>query len=353
MTANIKWPGNTSSPGVITGGAWTFTFSATHILSLTGLVNIVVDVSGLPPGPPLSFNLPIDTHQSTFAVPPTPGAICVEPDADMWFAHYQVISRLTTAGQLTRYRAPSCVHITAGMDGNLWLACRQEIVRMTPAGRSRSSCSPPRTRSHRALPRDRTATCGSLNWPTSTSDPILESGSDNACAGDQNLIYPLRTATREALLAALTATSGSSSRRSARVRSPRSERSDHRVFGFGKEHGKLPADLSKIFGSPFPSIYSSFSIADQIGRIAPRGTVDLFPVGAYSSPEFIAFGPDGKLWFTPRRGFNRIGAMSTAGAYTEFNLLSPNSISNGIVTGPDGKIWFTEQQANCVVRFVP
>jgi streptogramin lyase len=63
---------------------------------------------------------------------------------------------------------------------------------------------------------------------------------------------------------------------------------------------------------------------------------------ASSSPQGIALGADGNLWFTESSG-NKIGRITPAGTVTEYSVgLSANSGLAGIAQGPDGNIWFTE-----------
>jgi streptogramin lyase len=99
---------------------------------------------------------------------------------------------------------------------------------------------------------------------------------------------------------------------------------------------------------------------DWIARIGPAGEVTKFPVGAQSaagtpaSPEGIAAGPDGNIWFT-EAGAGRIGRMTPAGVLTEFPIPSgPGSSPRGIVAGPDGNLWFIESsRTTAVAKITP
>jgi virginiamycin B lyase len=67
-----------------------------------------------------------------------------------------------------------------------------------------------------------------------------------------------------------------------------------------------------------------------------------------SSPEGIAVGPDGALWFT-NNGNDSIGRITTAGVvtnYTGTGIYEPD----GIVAGSDGALWFTNQGDNSIGR---
>ena len=81
---------------------------------------------------------------------------------------------------------------------------------------------------------------------------------------------------------------------------------------------------------------------NKIGRITTSGSITEYPIPtSKSSPESIATGPDGALWFT-EIGANKIGRITTGGAVTEFPIPSPNVDPGGIAAGPDGALWFTE-----------
>jgi streptogramin lyase len=82
--------------------------------------------------------------------------------------------------------------------------------------------------------------------------------------------------------------------------------------------------------------------SNNIGRITPSGTITEFPLPtANSAPRQIAAGPDGNLWFTEFSS-NKIGKITTSGTVTEYNVPTANSGPRGIVAGPDGDVWFTE-----------
>jgi len=82
--------------------------------------------------------------------------------------------------------------------------------------------------------------------------------------------------------------------------------------------------------------------SNKIGRITPSGTITEFPVTtANSAPRQIAAGPDGNLWFTEFSA-NKIGKITTSGTVTEYTIATANSGPRGIEPGPDGNLWFTE-----------
>jgi streptogramin lyase len=90
--------------------------------------------------------------------------------------------------------------------------------------------------------------------------------------------------------------------------------------------------------------------ANNIGRITPSGTVTEFPVTTpKSAPRQIAAGPDGNLWFTEFSA-NKIGKITTSGVITEYPIPTASSGPRGIIAGPDGNIWFTEFNAGKIAK---
>lgn len=87
--------------------------------------------------------------------------------------------------------------------------------------------------------------------------------------------------------------------------------------------------------------------SNTIGRITPSGTITEFPVTtANSAPRQIAAGPDGNLWFTENTG-SKIGKITTSGTITEYTAgLTANSQPARIRIAPNGNLWFTENIGN-------
>ncbi|MDQ6892455.1 MAG: Virginiamycin B lyase [Acidobacteriota bacterium] len=80
-----------------------------------------------------------------------------------------------------------------------------------------------------------------------------------------------------------------------------------------------------------------FTEGNAIGRIDLRGRVIEFPLPPGRSPQGIAFGPDGALWFT--ESSRRIGRLTTDGLLTEYTV--PSTGLATIVVGPDASLWYT------------
>ena len=90
----------------------------------------------------------------------------------------------------------------------------------------------------------------------------------------------------------------------------------------------------------------------KIGRITPAGAITEFP-GFAGSPFWITSGPDHNLWITEPAA-NMIGTMNlSTGALTEFSVPTPGSSPDQIASGPDGNLWFTEFVGNKIGMITP
>ena len=91
-----------------------------------------------------------------------------------------------------------------------------------------------------------------------------------------------------------------------------------------------------------------FTETDRIGRITTAGKTSHFALPTdYIAAAPIVSGPDGTLWFFDT-GRNRIGRMTTSGAFSESALTdkrnrygSPTAGVESITAGPDGGLWLT------------
>ncbi len=78
----------------------------------------------------------------------------------------------------------------------------------------------------------------------------------------------------------------------------------------------------------------------KIGRITTGGRITEFTLSGVSLPSSITAGPDGALWFTDNIG--KIGRITTGGSATEYSLPTVSTAPYDITAGPDGALWFTE-----------
>ena len=98
-----------------------------------------------------------------------------------------------------------------------------------------------------------------------------------------------------------------------------------------------------IAAGPDGNLWFTEDDGNRIGRITPGGIVTEFSVGitAGAGPAGIAAGPDGNLWFTEVDG-HRIGRITPSGVVTEFSAgITANAWPIGITAGSDGNLWFT------------
>lgn len=114
----------------------------------------------------------------------------------------------------------------------------------------------------------------------------------------------------------------------------------------------------------FPAVaYENFATSHPsgaIGQLTPAGVFHMFPLPAPNSyPKEIAFGRDGKIWFSAFQGngklappgdiaptftggHSELGQMSQDGSFHFFTLPSPADFPPAIAVGQDGNLWFTE-----------
>jgi virginiamycin B lyase len=136
--------------------------------------------------------------------------------------------------------------------------------------------------------------------------------------------------------------------------------------------GGQPAELAV---APDGAVWFTDNGTAAVGRLAPDGTVRMFPVSGGRQPASIAIGPTGAIWFTQYAWQNvsapgspplpppdppAIGRISAAGTVTEFPLPTTDgnpmgdpmsgALPRGITAGPDGAMWFTESGADRIGR---
>jgi gluconolactonase len=105
-----------------------------------------------------------------------------------------------------------------------------------------------------------------------------------------------------------------------------------------------------------------FSAVPGIQRVTPDGTVELLTSNIaghnLAGPNDLAFGPDGRLWFTDSgteqddryevREPGRLYVLDSGGG--EMLLERPNVYPNGIAFDADGRLYWTESMAHRVCR---
>ena len=92
---------------------------------------------------------------------------------------------------------------------------------------------------------------------------------------------------------------------------------------------------------------------DKVASLSSSGTLSEFPVTAQSSPQAIAFGADGNVWFWEAAAQN-IGRMSTTGGnLSEFPASTTTNVSvSAMIAGPDGNVWLATSESS-FIRVAP
>ena len=88
--------------------------------------------------------------------------------------------------------------------------------------------------------------------------------------------------------------------------------------------------------------------SNSIGRITTNGAISAYTDRRINQPYRVAAGPDGAMWFTSS-GSNAIGRVTTSGAITMFTDPSISTPA-GIAAGPDRALWFTNIGNNGIGR---
>ena len=96
-------------------------------------------------------------------------------------------------------------------------------------------------------------------------------------------------------------------------------------------------------GSPKPTQIKS-AVLPRLGS-SPSTQIPT----ANASPENVAAGSDGALWFAEYQA-NQIGRITTSGVVTEYPVPTSGSGPGDIVAGPDGALWFTETNGDNIAR---
>ena len=95
-----------------------------------------------------------------------------------------------------------------------------------------------------------------------------------------------------------------------------------------------------------------FSAAAAYAGSTPPFTSGPFPFSGV--PNSVTLGSDGNIWLIDRAA-NKVGRLTSGGAYTTFAIPTANAIASGITLGPDGNCWFAEfgPNPNKIARVTP
>lgn len=325
----------TVTPGAIAAGpdgALWFTISTTNAIGRISTSGAVSQFP-LPNSPPAGY-----TQNG-------PAGLVAGPDGAIWFTTSQYnpdvgiagtyvgqIGRMTTAGVVTEFTAPSPANIpnsiTVGPDGALWFTavsatncyeagCQGAIGRVTTAGAftvyTVPTCGPPESGvSHCDLPGAIAAGPDGALWYTFV-------GQNPQGAGPNSV-------GRSTTSGALTA------------------------YGDGTTiAGGITAGPDGNMWYVLAGVSGGYG---NIARITTSGAITQYQTQVLSPTGPIVSAPDGALWyaanFTPG-GPPVIGRITTAGVSTYIALPSGGSAAS-MAVGSDGAIWFTEPGLNSIAR---
>lgn len=259
------------------------------------------------------------TGQITEYPIPTPGSnparITRGPDGAMWFTESRgnKIGRITTSGVITEFPIPTPnsfpVGITTGPDGNIWFTEQggRKIGRITPAGVITEFAIPPED----ATP----------SLPLS-----IVAGADGNVWFTEYFTGRVGRVTR-----------------------------DGAITMFIIEPACC-ADLGEITAGPDGNLWFGDRWENTIWRMSPfdqskrafRLLTPGFSQRSISAIYGITFGADHAIWYTD--DLSSIGRMTVTGSFSQHGTPTPDSSPELIAAGPDGNIWFTEGLANRIGR---
>jgi streptogramin lyase len=278
-------------------------------------------------------------------------SITAGPDGTIWFTDFTdclcfpTIERISPSGHVQELSLPesSLVEgIKVGPDGSIWFADNGNgsIGRITASGNIQESYPP----DNPGFPESITFGPDGNLWFTDYSgkigrfDPFINGGAvqafslpgtDTTPAGitagpDGNIWFTWSSATPASGIGLI------------------SPAGAPKLFPLSDPNNFSNAtSMDNIVAAPDGNLWFTEDDAGKIGRIAPNGSLQEFPLPhSGSSPESITVGSDGNLWFTEFGGA-RIGRITPSGRITEFPLLNPIDAPESITLGPDGNLWFT------------
>jgi streptogramin lyase len=225
----------------------------------------------------------------------------------MWFTGGNSgLGRIDLAGKITQFPVGPSGGLTAGPDGAIWFTepLAASIGRITPTGSITHYAIPPDT----GLPRSIAAGSDGALWFTARESSALSLGAIGRITTSGALtIFPL----------------------------------------------PAPINPGAITAGPGENMWFTYARGAAqphgVGAITHSGSVTLFPNagnifgGADNQPNpDITVGADGNLWLV-EPGANRLARMTTAGAFTQFdlNIDAATARPEGVVAGPSATIWFT------------
>jgi virginiamycin B lyase len=245
----------------------------------------------------------------SFDAPGAAGAVAKGPDGNLWYAGNGAIGRITPAGEVARFAAPttSASDLEAGPDGGLWFTAPGLVGRMATDG------TVTLTRSVAGTPGPIAPAADGAMWFTASGGVVSRVAPDGGLA---RLLVPGRNNPSPTTRA----TGGAGS----------------------------------MVAGPDGALWFAMGNPAALGRIGADGKVTEHPLPGIGRQELggVAAGPDGGLWFTVPNA-RLVGRLSPTTGRTITFRTSWNP--HAIAAGPSHAIWFamTDSGRWTVTRMVP
>jgi streptogramin lyase len=269
----------------------------------------------------------------------TPRNCCLGPDGNVWYTDYanSKIGKVTPGGTVTEYATTTGsagpLGICLGSDGNLWFTENlvSNIGKITTAGVVTEYagvetgpvgiCNGPNGDLYVSYAN------GVICWFTTAGTFVSDFNAGGACygicSGPDSRIWFLNQNTTVSVNAMTIAGSNTS-------------------YTAG-----LPLNVAFNINSGICTgsdgrLWFTDEGNNSIGAITTAGAVTNYPVPTLAANVLgICAGPDNNLWFSENNS-NKIGRITTAGVVTEFNSLPAGSSLMGLCIGADKNLWFCE-----------
>ena len=316
-------------------------------------VTITPSAVGTSANTPVSFN--VYAHHTILEYPipggNLPDAVATGADGNLWFGQQNVseVGYVTPAGVIQEFPISGGISaICAGSDGNIWFSefSTDKIGRVTPAG-----------------------VVTEFNVPTASAQPegIASGSSGNRYFAEFGSANPGRLGQ---------ITTGGIITESAQI--PTLPQLDNVAMGpdgrmwvsepfavgtmmldafsqanLSYTQYAIPggAQLRNIVSGPLGDLWIIDAANVKIDKVNTSGTfLTQFAVND-TLPGGLAVGVDGNLYYGGS-GSNFIGAMTPAGAETDYLIPTGGAHPVDLTSGPDGNIWFAEFSTNQIGRFI-
>jgi virginiamycin B lyase len=278
-----------------------------------------------------------------------PASITVGSDGNLWYPESttSAIGKMTPAGVAVNYStltpSASPVGSSLGPDGNVWFAesATNKLGSITPGGVV-AECSLPNASSRPAV----TAKGSDGNvWFTDTGINAVGKITTTGCTVTTYAI-PTASASPAGITAGGDGRMWFTESAVNKVGAIDTSTGTITEYNVGSAAAGIGSTPVQIVAGPDGRMWLTEN-SGAIAAINTNGTgFTEYPGVVGNGFSGIGVGRDNQIWFTERApSGNRIGEISTSGAYTIFpQLPTASSRPSYMVLGPDGRMWFAEFQ---------